>query len=414
MEYEQAINPDDICIKELDPNPPDRIFEIAMPAHCVRSIMDRLESAGQTYEGERLFHLLVEVCTEETKGRFDIETLWGASPQRRPNDPMPSPEEDFTFTMSIDELPAISWPDWSGWSIERPSMEISDDMVDAEVHEQCLELGASEVTESPLEVGDDAKIKVVYCPEGEGQSTTDELVIRVPQVGAPAILGGLAMPGLGSQLVGKKAGAELEVSHPEGHGAFSIEVIESHRRTPVTVDDVLSRYGIQNESVLRMQIRHSLEARFKNAQGAHMTHVIYERLMDQVEFPVSEAFFRRLLLEEGQRHGQMLQSQGMSSDQIRSKLEADAPAVSDRLRVSARRSTMTALLRREFEVAASESDIKKEIQDMAAVQGRRPEELRKEILDAGQIDGIAARVFERKITDEIIQRAQIVDVAVTA
>ena len=114
MEYEQAINPDDICIKELDPNPPDRVFEIAMPAHSVRSIMERLESAGQTYEGERLFHLLVEVCTEETKGRFDIETLWGASPQRRPNDPMPSPEADFTFTMSIDELPAISWPDWSG------------------------------------------------------------------------------------------------------------------------------------------------------------------------------------------------------------------------------------------------------------------------------------------------------------
>ena len=110
----------------------------------------------------------------------------------------------------------------------------------------------------------------------------------------------------------------------------------------------------------------------------------------------------------------MLQSQGMSSDQIRSKLEADAPAVRERLRASARRSTMTALLRREFEVGASESDIKKEIQDMAAVQGRRPEELRKEILDAGQIDAIAARVFERKITDEIIQRAQIVDVAVTA
>ena len=60
MEYEQAINPDDICIKELDPNPPDRVFEIALPAHCVRAIMDRLESAGQAYEGERLFHLLVD------------------------------------------------------------------------------------------------------------------------------------------------------------------------------------------------------------------------------------------------------------------------------------------------------------------------------------------------------------------
>ncbi|MCH2140851.1 MAG: hypothetical protein MK100_07435, partial [Phycisphaerales bacterium] len=67
----------------------------------------------------------------------------------------------------------------------------------------------------------------------------------------------------------------------------------------------------------------------------------------------------------------------------------------------------------EFEKGASESEIKEEIQNLAAAHGRRPEELRREIIDAGQIDVIASRVFERKIAAEIINRAKIVDVAVS-
>ena len=130
--------------------------------------------------------------------------------------------------------------------------------------------------------------------------------------------------------------------------------------------------------------------------------------------PVSEAFFKRLLWEEGQRQGKLLESQGMSAEKIRSKLQADAPAVREKLRIGALRSTVTSLLRHEFEVGASESEIKAKIQDMAAMQGRRPEDLRKDILDAGQVDVVAAQVFEQKIADQILQRARVVDVAVTA
>ncbi len=49
MDYEQAIDPDEIVIRELDPNRPDRHFEVTMPAHCGREVMESVLPSRPSY-----------------------------------------------------------------------------------------------------------------------------------------------------------------------------------------------------------------------------------------------------------------------------------------------------------------------------------------------------------------------------
>ena len=141
MPNSPAIDPSEIRIEAVETMFPDTRYEFMMPAHCVQLILDRLDQEEQKMEGPPLYDLLSHICFEEAVSRFDLEPIWKSAvvPMKKPM--VLNSGDDFIFCGIVDSPQEIAWPDFSTLDIERPLMEISEAMVNAELSEQCLDVG---------------------------------------------------------------------------------------------------------------------------------------------------------------------------------------------------------------------------------------------------------------------------------
>ncbi|MDP7071099.1 MAG: hypothetical protein QF561_07100 [Phycisphaerales bacterium] len=420
MTESPAINPDEIQVELDREDPPDRFYSITMPAHCVGKITERLNAAGEPHEGARLRKLLTTICIEEAVGRLEIESLWGPAPIAPEGDPGDPTDGDFTVRVAIDERPEVAWPAWDSLNFERPCMDISDAMVEAELNEQRLNAGERSETSSPLAVGDEAACEVRVTPEGPTEAEPPfKTTIRIPPSGQPAIVEGRPLPGLAERLIGARAGETIEAVCPgAGPGGAPLQVTaeikQAWRITPSTIEQVVAAVGMPNEAILRMNIRTSMESRFKDAQRAHLVEQVFAAVAAEVDIPISKRMLALRLRERAGQMAQKIQASGRSREETIQIMKDAGPEQEAIVRRQLKRNAIINLIRPVFELGIAEQDVTAEIQKMAAAEGRRPEDLRKEIVDANQIDMVANRVFEQKIADRILAEATVVDVPVAS
>ncbi|MDP7030384.1 MAG: hypothetical protein QF733_09210 [Phycisphaerales bacterium] len=420
MPESPAINPDEIQVELDREDPPDRFYTITMPAHCVVQITERLDAAGEPHEGERLRKLLTTICIEEAVGRLEIESLWGPAPMAPEGEPGDPTKGDFIVRVAIDERPEVAWPAWNSFNFERPCMDISDAMVEAELTEQRLNAGERSETPGPLAVGEEAACEVCVTPDGSaGAEQPFTSTIRIPPSGQPAMVEGRPLPGLAEQLIGAGVGDTVEAVCPgagPGGGPLRVtaQIQQAWRVTPSTIEEVVTALGMPNEAILRMNIRTSMEARFKDAQRAHLVDQVFTALAEQVDIPISNRILAVRLRERAGQMAQKLQAAGHSREETIEIMKDAGPEQEAITRSHLKRNAIVNLIRPVFELGIAEQDVAAEIQKLAAAQGRRPEDLRKEIVDANQIDMVANRVFEQKIADRILAEATVVDVPVAS
>ena len=415
-----AINPDEIQVELDREDPPDRFYTITMPAHCVGQITDRLNAAGEPHAGERLRKLLSTICIEEAVGRLEAESLWGPAVMGTEGEPGDPEEGDFSICVAIDERPKVTWPAWDSLTFERPCLDVSDAMVEAELNEQRLNAGTRVESTGPLATGDEAACEMRVTVEGGPAADAPfKTTVRIPPAGEPVIVEGRPMPGLAEQLAGASVGGVVDAECPgAGPGESPLQVnarIENvWSITPSTIEEVVEALGMPNEAILRMNIRSSMEARFKDAQRAHLVEQVFAALASHVDIPISNRIVASRLRERAGKMAQELQASGRSREETIQIMKDAGPEQEAIVRSQLNRNAIINLIRPVFEVGIAEQDVTSEIQKMAAAQGRRPEDLRKEIVDADQIDMVANRVFEQKIAECILSEATVVDVPVAS
>ena len=101
---------------------------------------------------------------------------------------------------------------------------------------------------------------------------------------------------------------------------------------------------------------------------------------------------------------------GMSPEQIESRLaamraETEAESL-DRLKLN----FILQHLAQHFEVQVTEQEVNGRIAQMAAQRGARPEQLRNELVQSGQVGMIAGQIREHKAADRVIDQAEVQDV----
>ena len=75
-----------------------------------------------------------------------------------------------------------------------------------------------------------------------------------------------------------------------------------------------------------------------------------------------------------------------------------------------RRRALNGVLRNQLQIAISEQQVQARIRELAALQNKRPEEIRKELVDADMISTISAQVAESQITEHALTLARIKDI----
>src|SRR5947209_8806337 len=199
---------------------------------------------------------------------------------------------DLEYKMSIELLPDMPEPDFTGLGIERLVAEVPEEDLDRAIERLAESQRKTEPVDRPAESGDllvvdfVGKIGDVEFPGGKGENVSIEL-------GA-----GRFIPGFEDQLTGAKAGEErtIKVTFPADYGApdlagkdatFDVKVKEVQQRLPAAIDDSLAEaVGLENLAELRKEIRQRMQRDYDSVARQRFKRVLLDKPAEKYQFPV--------------------------------------------------------------------------------------------------------------------------------
>jgi trigger factor len=333
------------------------------------------------------------------------------------------------FSLEVEVVPTFELPSLEGIEILRPTLEIADEHIEREVMRLRRELGGVDEIDTGFAAGDRLVGRAVLRKKGESEPLYENAQVLVafpgPEDKGRGPVLGLMIDDLESTLRNAKVGDAVTVTTtgPEAHeredirGAeleIEFSIASGHRITPTTAEDVVERYGMASEDVLREQIRLALEQRRNEEQANVMREQACQKLADQVEIELPEKLTESQSRRQLERYRMRLQGEGMALEEIE-KLVAEARAMSE---TDARSQLkMFFLLQRiaeHFKVEVSEQEINSRIALMAAQRGMRPDKLKNELIQANRLTEFASQIRDQKAADRLVAQSAIKDVTVEA
>ena len=230
-------------------------------------------------------------------------------------------------------------------------------------------------------------------------------------------------PGFEDQLVGKKAGEEVEVNvtFPEAYHAenlagkpvvFNVKVNDVKVKEVPALDDEFAKDTTEFETLaeLRADVKAKLEEQAKNAADAEMRNALVEKVSANTEVEVPEAMVQHqidnMLMElnyqlqyQGLNLEQLLQMTGRGLDELREERRADA----ERLVKS---SLVLEAIAEKENVEANDADVDAELEKMAAMYNMEVEKIKSSLRET-DIEDIKGQIKIRKTLDLLVENATI-------
>ena len=225
------------------------------------------------------------------------------------------------------------------------------------------------------------------------------------------------------QLVGKKAGEEVEVNvtFPEAYHAenlagkpvvFNVKVNDVKVKEVPALDDEFAKDTTEFETLaeLRADVKAKLEEQAKNAADAEMRNALVEKVSANTEVEVPEAMVQHqidnMLMElnyqlqyQGLNLEQLLQMTGRGLDELREERRADA----ERLVKS---SLVLEAIAEKENVEANDADVDAELEKMAAMYNMEVEKIKSSLRET-DIEDIKGQIKIRKTLDLLVENATI-------
>ncbi len=325
------------------------------------------------------------------------------------------------FSVEVEVAPEFTLPPFEGISITRPIIAITDEMVEVELDRLCANEGTLEPRpkSSP---GDycTGHGKMVKDSDGSVIHDIEGAVIQIPPVekkGAGMILGVLVSD------LGKQAGlpapgqsVTVRAKGPENHEVEAIrgealtmtfEVKEVATITPAKVADLVARLGFEDEGGLRERIKRTLQQRALVEQQTALRNQAAMHLVERTRVDLPQRLTARQAARNLERRRLEMMYRGADAAQVEehiAELRAASAAV-------AQRELMLFFIldkaAREMNVGVTEAEVNARVAQLAQSRGERPENLRSQLIQSGQINGVAQQIREHKTLDQIIAKAKI-------
>jgi len=371
--------------------------------------------------GKSVMGEVVQETVEETVQKHLTET--GHKPAHEPEVKITNQKfdegDDLTVAIGYDCLPEIPELDYSAIHLERRMVEVDDSAVEDGLNR----LAASATDYEPREEG------------AEAQSGDQVLLDFVGKVDGEAFEGGTAedyplvigsnsfIPGFEEQLIGLAPGAEtaVTVTFPENYGAehlagreavFDCTIKEVRAPKPAPIDDALAqRFGADDLEALREQLRERIGAEFRDASRQLLKRRLLDYLDDMIEFelPPSLVMAEAKSIAHTLWHEEHPEVEGHDHGEI----EPDE----EHLRLARRRVKLGLLLaeigRRE-QVELTDQEIGQAIMAEARNYPGQEREFFEYVKEnRSAFEQIRAPLFEDKVVDLILERANVAEVPVS-
>ena len=329
-----------------------------------------------------------------------------------------SKDNGLVMVVNVEVKPEFELGAYKGIEISKVDNTVSEEDVEARLNEMVnRNARLTSVEDKALENGDTAVIDFEGFKNGVafegGKGENYNLVI-----GSNTFI-----PGFEDQLVGKKAGEEVEVNvtFPEAYHAENLAgkpVVFNVKVNDVKVKEVPALYDefakdtteFETLAELRADVKAKLEEQAKNAADAEMRNALVEKVSANTEVEVPEAMVQHqidnMLMElnyqlqyQGLNLEQLLQMTGRGLDELREERRADA----ERLVKS---SLVLEAIAEKENVEANDADVDAELEKMAAMYNMEVEKIKSSLRET-DIEDIKGQIKIRKTLDLLVENATI-------
>lgn len=329
-----------------------------------------------------------------------------------------SKDNGLVMVVNVEVKPEFELGAYKGIEISKVDNTVSEEDVEARLNEMVnRNARLTSVEDKALENGDTAVIDFEGFKNGVafegGKGENYNLVI-----GSNTFI-----PGFEDQLVGKKAGEEVEVNvtFPEAYHAenlagkpvvFNVKVNDVKVKEVPALDDEFAKDTTEFETLaeLRADVKAKLEEQAKNAADAEMRNALVEKVSANTEVEVPEAMVQHqidnMLMElnyqlqyQGLNLEQLLQMTGRGLDELREERRADA----ERLVKS---SLVLEAIAEKENVEANDADVDDELEKMVAMYNMEVEKIKSSLRET-DIEDIKGQIKIRKTLDLLVENATI-------
>ena len=329
-----------------------------------------------------------------------------------------SKDNGLVMVVEVEVKPEFELGAYKGIEISKVDNTVSEEEVELRLQEMVNKNARLvSVEDKAIESGDTAVIDFEGFDNGVafegGKGENHNLVI-----GSNSFI-----PGFEDQLVGKKAGEEVEVNvtFPEQYHAenlagkpvvFNVKINDVKVKELPVLDDEFAKDTTEFETLaeLRADVRVKAEEETKNRAEAEMRNSIVEKVAENTEVEVPNAMVEHqidnMIMElnyqlqyQGLNLQQLLEMTGRSIEELRNERRADA----ERLVKS---SLVLEAIAKAEGIDATEEELTAELEKMASMYNMEVEKLKDSLRDA-DLEDIKGQLKIRKTIDFLVENANI-------
>ena len=325
-------------------------------------------------------------------------------------------KKDFEFSMTYEVIPEINAPELEKLKLKRPVAEVSDKEIDEQIEK--IAESAREYEEKKGKAADKDRVTMNYLGKIDGEPFEGGA-----DNDAKLVIGsGMFIPGFEEQLKGAKAGDEktVKVTFPEDYQAEHLAGKEAEFDVTVTLvekpgkleinDDLASKLGMESVEKLKEAVRGQMESQFGSFTRAKVKRQILDILDEKTKMELPEKMVDQefdniwtQVTTELERSGKTFKDE----DTTEAKAKKEYRELAER---RVRLGLVLAEIGEKADVQVSDEELQGAVyKQVQQYPGQEQEVLNyfREHPDA--IAGLRAPLYEDKVIDFIMEKAEITD-----
>ena len=335
-------------------------------------------------------------------------------------DSMEIPEDgDFSYQFEVEVRPAFTLPDFSSFTITRPSGEPTQEDIDAYT-QNFLSSQAQRVTsDAPAGPGDFVICRMTFTWNGN--------VIRVIESESARLLPTLNFPdaalaGFSDLMQGatvgdsREATVTISLQSPivEMRGetvSVHFEVAEVQRyQLPELTNEFLEMFGFSSESDFRDAMVESVRRRLTYQQRQNTRQQLLEQMTASADWDLPELLVRQQTENATRREVLEMSQAGFTPDQILARQTQIQQNALENTRAALKQHFILDRIATENEIEPGREEIEQELYLMARQRGEPVRKVRARLAKSGMLENLEAQLRERKAIDFLLSKVQFNDV----
>lgn len=330
-------------------------------------------------------------------------------------------EGALTYTFQVEVQPEFTLPDFTTLTVKKPKIEIKEENIDQAMTNLREQQGALiPVEDRGVEAKDYLTADVHVKLEGNiiAHQHDAQLVAR------PGRIGGAQIDDLADKVGGMKPGETrtFTVKAPENHPDekargkdLEIEVaLKELKRLELAevTETFLIELGFNTEAELRVALREQMQEKIDSDVQSAMREQISRHVLETVHFELPAKMSTRQVDRVVQRRAMDLIMRGVAQDQVLSNLDTLKTGADDEAQRELKLFFILQKLAADMNVDVDEGELNGQIAYLAAQRNERPETMKKEMSQNGQLMQMYIQLREQKAIDEVLKKVQIEEVEV--